>query len=62
MPTTTISTADVRDVMVVPPISVPVQIDYKLQEIIDSIIIGIEQATQNQGTYLEDADLGPDDE
>ncbi len=62
MTTTTVSTAQVADVVVVPPIQVPVQIDYKLQEIIDSIMLGIEQAVRSEGTYLEEADLGPDDD
>ncbi len=59
MPSTT---ARVPDVMTVPPLRIPVQIDYKLQEVVDSVMRGIEEARLNQGEFMTDADLRTDDD
>jgi hypothetical protein len=39
-----------------------VQWDYRLQEILDSVRRGIEEAAVGAGRYLTDADLAPDDD
>lgn len=44
------------------PLGEPVQWDYRLQEILDSIKRGIEEARRGEGQYLTDADLATGDD
>lgn len=44
------------------PIGGDVQWDYRLQEILDSIKRGIEEAVRGEGQFLQDSDLETDDD
>ena len=42
--------------------TIKVEWDYRLQEILDSIMRGIAQAARSEGRLLNDADLATDDD
>ena len=44
------------------PLKVRVEWDYRLQEILDSIMRGIAEASRGEGRLLGDADLATDDD